>query len=138
MAESGTKKRSGLGPWQDKLILIALIIVIAAGSVYFFYARQGLSSDTYQAVFLTSGQVYFGKITKMNEHWVNLEDVYYLQRRVPIDNPNQIPTDLNLVRLGSEIHGPENRMQINREHVLFIEQLSPNSQILGAIRALPQ
>jgi len=39
------------------------------------------------------------------------------------------------MKLGGEIHGPENRMMLNKSQILFIEDLKPDSQIVGAIEA---
>ena len=42
---------------------------------------------------------------------------------------------VNDVNLYYELHGPEDRMYINREHVLFIEDLQPDSKVVQAIEA---
>jgi hypothetical protein len=50
-------------------------------------------------------------------------------------NPGSVDTDnFSLVKLGNEIHGPEDNMSVNLEHVLFVENLKPESKVVEAIR----
>lgn len=120
------------------IVVAMFVVVLVASSAYLWSARYSLSSDaSYQAVFLTNGQIYFGKLSNKNKEWITLSDVFYLQKRQVLDGEITNIPDLNLVKLGSELHGPENQMEINREHILFIEQLSSDSQIITAIEQLP-
>jgi len=41
------------------------------------------------------------------------------------------------VKLGSEIHGPEDLMIINRAQILFVENLKPSGRVSQAIRSSP-
>ena len=80
--DSGSKK-----PW---IVLILVIIVIAVLGVLFrgqlFGSKAGnkittsnnsaSSSAEYQAVFLTNGQVYFGKISSPEATYVTMNDIY--------------------------------------------------------------
>jgi len=108
---------------------------------------DGLNLDQgkYQAVFLTNGQVYFGKVNKHNLSYVELIDIYYLQVK-PIlqqkegekqenqNNNNQQQTELSLVKLGNELHGPLDRMQINKDQIVFIEDLKDDGKVVDAIK----
>jgi len=40
-----------------------------------------------------------------------------------------------LLKLGNEVHGPEDQMEINREHVVFIEKLKTDGKVAKAIAA---
>ena len=42
--------------------------------------------------------------------------------------------ETTLAKLGSEVHGPEDKMQINKDHVLFIEDLKDDSTVVKSIR----
>jgi hypothetical protein len=87
----------------------------------------------YQAVFLTNGQVYFGKYSTYNKDYSLLTDIYYLQ------NSNGLQTDINptgninLVKLGNEIHGPQDAMYIPMASVLFVENLKADGRVVQAI-----
>lgn len=117
-------------------IIIILIIVVALG--YFWFAKGGLpgvtnNSANYQAVFLDNNQVYFGKLKGLDRTYATLVDIFYLQVAQPLQ-PSEPATNVNLIKLGSELHGPADEMQINREHILFVETLRDDSQVVKAIK----
>ncbi len=127
--------------WVVVVIVIALLLL---GGLYIIskYTRfnvLGLSTtnNSWQAVFLSNGQVYFGKVVKANDDVVVLRDIYYLQITQPLQrsgsDQNQPNGELSLVKLGNELHGPEDEMRINYQHVLFIEDLKPDSKVVQAI-----
>ncbi len=41
--------------------------------------------------------------------------------------------ELSLVKLGNELHGPTDAMVVNRSHVLFVEDLKEESNVVQAI-----
>ena len=68
---------------------------------------------------------------------IRLVDIYYLQVNQGLQNQegdslNQ--PDMSLVKLGYELHGPEDEMDIIAGNVLFIENLAADSRVLKAIR----
>ncbi len=129
-----------------KWVVVALIVavLILAGlyvvSKYTRFNVLGLSntSNSWQAVFLSNGQVYFGKVVKANDEVVVLREIYYLQVTQPLQRSGskekqQPVNELSLVKLGNELHGPQDEMRINYQHVLFIEDLKPDSKVVQAI-----
>lgn len=80
-------------------------------------------SSKYQAVFLTNGHVYFAKMKKVDSDYIVIEDVYYMKSI----------EDGSVVKLGSELLGPENRMVLNKDQVLFWEDLRTDSEIVKEI-----
>ena len=111
---------------------------IVAGLVYFLFGGENTPQRAreWQAVFLSNGQVYFGKIMKENKEEIYLTDIYYLQVSSPLQQDSQ-PTprgELSLVKLGNELHGPEDLMIINKEHVLFTEDLRDDGKVVQAIQ----
>lgn len=105
-----------------------------------------VKASEWQAVFLSNGQVYFGKLKNVNTNYPTLEDVYYLQvQNVPIQ-PAQPATEqegvqpaeqtqqqLILVKFGTEMHQPMDKMYINKDHILMFEDLSQTSAVVEAI-----
>lgn len=122
--------------------ILAIIVVGVAvfGFVYFSGGNLMMTSETaasdYQAVFLVNGQVYFGKLSNAGGQFMTLSDVYYLQVNQQIqpaeEDAAQAP-DISLVKLGGELHGPTDEMQINRDQVLLIEDLKTSSNVVRAI-----
>jgi hypothetical protein len=99
---------------------------------------KGGNVSDFSAVFLTNGQVYFGQLYSGQEKDVDLRDIYYLQVNQQVQpttekNAAAAQPDIQLVKLGDEIHGPVDRMRINRDQVLFIESLKTDSKVVKAI-----
>lgn len=90
-----------------------------------------VNTAQYQAVFLTNGQVYFGKVKDISKTYVDLQDIYYLNSQESTDSKQ--PTSFTLVKLGCELHGPNDQMIINREQVTFWENLKDDRQVVKKI-----
>jgi hypothetical protein len=96
----------------------------------------GVKGKQYQAVFLTNGQVYFGKVSHVDSSYVKLTDIYYLQVQQqvqPKDNSSSQQPQVSLAKLGGELHGPEDVMYISRQQVLFWENLKNDGKVVKAI-----
>ena len=131
---------------QPKLVIASVVTVVilalvVAGSLW--AARtvfaSPVKSDQYQAVFLSSGQVYFGKLDSLGGDYLRLTDVFYIQataNEADAQNPQdaESTTDLQLIKLGSEVHGPEDEMLINNEQILFVENLKADGKVTSSIR----
>jgi hypothetical protein len=119
------------------LALLALAIVALILSILWSHRDQlvGRSAleryidpKAYQAVFLTTGQVYFGKLTIDGDVYV-LNDVYYVNQPDPA-TPGQ------LVKRGNEVQGPRDPMLISARQVLQVENLRDDSQVAQGIRLI--
>ena len=137
---SATAAKSGV---VGKLLVISLIVVSVAITAFVGYAlvrgvgsQNYVESDKYQAVFLSDGQIYFGKLSTVEQQYAVLEDIYYLQvqnnSQVQQAEAQQAP-QIQLVKLGNEIHGPEDEMIINADQILFWENLKDEGQVADAI-----
>ncbi|MBI4435485.1 hypothetical protein HY630_02340 [Candidatus Uhrbacteria bacterium] len=128
------QKKSGSWRWGIGII----VIVLCGAAAWYFWMGPGaasteqtpIASGDYQAVFLDNGQVYFGKLDRSRDEFLTLTDVFYLQSGVAVEQTS----NLSLTKLGSEAHGPEDQMLINREHVLFIEDMKNDSKVVQAIQ----
>ncbi len=141
-------------PW---VILAVVVVVLLVVGVLFrdklFGAKssqvKGLSmtnSADYQAIFLTNGQVYFGKITGMDNDYVTASDIYYLQvvqpplqgtpaqGQAPAGQEQAQQPQISLVKLGNELHGPKDVMHISRAQILFYEDLKEEGSVVKAIK----
>lgn len=128
------------------LLFSATILVIA---LLFYLVLGGPSNeskyvekDRMQAVFLNGGQVYFGKIKDLNEQYLRMTDIFYL-RVNQVVQPDQEGAqqaqgnDISLVKLGCELHRPANEMLINREQIIFWENLKQEdgeNTVPGAVK----
>ena len=98
------------------------------------YTEKQVDKDKYQAVFLQGGQVYFGKITAITKDTMKLEEIYYLKTgNVDKSGNPVVGEDISLVKLGHELHSPEDAMYIERKNVTFWENLQNDGQVAQAI-----
>ena len=113
------------------LFVLAIIVLIGAAGWCFM---NGVTQ--WRAVFLTNNQVYFGHFWDVPfEGTITLRNVYYLEFSQPGQNLNiQDQSQLKLVKLGSEIHGPTDEMVIPVSQVLFWETLRSDSAIVTTIK----
>ena len=146
MAKPPARKKSG---WGSKVLVIIIIIVVILICLFLVskYTSWNIlnvdkgSADVqttgWQAVFLSNGQVYFGRVSKQTEQTLVLRDIYYLQvsQQIQPSEAGQEPQqNLSLVKLGNELHGPQDSMFINMDHVLFTEELKSDSRVVDAIK----
>ncbi len=129
--------------------IIAILVVAILAFVLFWFNLLPLNTvvaPKYQAVFLSNGQVYFGQLKGEKgerDGYVLLSNIYYLQqvnvpvqqtapapnakdeKGKPISSPQPALTqpDIRLVKLGSELHGPEDMMYIAKSQIVFYEDL---------------
>lgn len=121
-------------------IVAAIAVVVLAGLfVYKNYIASPIDRGKYQAVFLTSGQVYFGKLNDLGGNYARLTDVFYIQANSTEDQQNpqnttSDATDLQLIKLGNEVHGPEDEMLISRDQILFVENLKADGKVSDSIQ----
>ncbi len=126
-------KRMSTRPRRTVGILAGAFVVVAIGLLvawHFGFIGSFVKKNQYQAVFLTNGQVYYGKLHGDNGTYVRLSDVYYLKGE---SSATASPTTQQLVKLGTEIHGPDAEMMIRNNQVLFFENLRADSSIVKAI-----
>ncbi|MBI1929219.1 hypothetical protein HYR99_33860 [Candidatus Poribacteria bacterium] len=111
--------------------LLTLCVIFLAILVF----RNPSSEDNltfhtpYQAVLLSNGWAYFGKIEKMGPRYIEMTDVYYVQSGV---NPETKAVTNILIKRGKEWHAPD-RIALNLDHVLFIEPVGPDSTVAKLI-----
>ena len=138
---------------QPRWLRVALVVMlfsltVVTIAVAFLLHKGNLNEANFvsekktQAVFLTNGQVYFGKVAAVNSQYLDLQDIYYLntQSQSSQDNSDKDtePTNFSLVKLGCELHGPADQMLINRDQVSFWENLKDDGQVAKAIAQFKQ
>jgi hypothetical protein len=117
--------------------LLAVIVVLLAIQVV-QNARRSDSvpipsfSTPYQAVLLSSGLAYFGKVESRGPRFLVLTDVYYVQTRMAPGAKGQQTQSNVLVKRGSEWHAPD-RMAINIDAIIFMEPVGADSQLAHLI-----
>lgn len=133
--------------WKRFLLPIVAIGIVILGVIGWSMwsnmqsAGTAIDSGKYQAVFFTNGQTYFGKLKTFDKDYMELTDIYYLQTQASdtttdSKNPQKTSTDqkdVQLIKLGDEIHGPEDKMILSKDQVLFFENLKTDSKVAQSI-----
>src|SRR6201985_2895939 len=87
----------GMGGSMMAKILVVLLIILSVVVLGWFLTKtwstvassQAVKDKQYQAVFLTNGQVYFGKFGNVNSSYVKLTNIYYLQVQQAVQPKDQ-------------------------------------------------
>lgn len=96
----------------------------------FDFEQLAIEENAWVAVFINThrqdGEEYFGKMTKANNEYMVLSDIYYI--------PDKNNPDISLAKLGCELQGPQDVMYIRKSNVRYWERLKDNgSQVVSAI-----
>lgn len=145
----GNNKRSSDGRWTRigifgaffavVILIVGLIVLVAANnnSVNDKTEATYIKSNKLQAVFLNTGQVYFGNINSLNNNYLTLSNIYYLQTAsngsATAASTANTNSNVTLVKLGCELHKPLDQMVINRSQVTFWENLDSSGQVSSAV-----
>jgi hypothetical protein len=119
------------------ILVVALLWFVVLGSPS--SEAKHVEKNKLQAVFLSGGQVYFGNIQDLNDSFLRISNIYYLRvnQQVQPDQENSnaaaSANDISLVKLGCELHGPTDEMLVNRDQVIFWENLKDDGQVAKAV-----
>jgi hypothetical protein len=141
-AAGGKKKKSDSGKLGRivTVVLVAAVVILIGAVIAAAASSSGKNEEQYvdstklQAVFLNTGQVYFGNIKTMNSKYFVLTNIYYLQTAsTGTTGTSSAGSSVSLVKLGCELHEPYDQMIINRDQVTFWENLQNNGQVATAV-----
>ena len=120
---------------KKRIIGLLSVIVFVFGFVCIQSCEQNSNpkfKNEYQAVLLTTGQVFFGKVEFVGKEYVLLKDVFYIRS---VANPETKQVSNTLIKKGNEIHGAD-QTYINARHIIMIEPVSQQSPLAGRIKEL--
>lgn len=131
-----SRKRGNKKIWWVSGAIVVIVALLVSGLLYSM--RSQIDSSKYQAVFLTNGQVYFGKLHDYYTDRPYITDVYYIQAQdgtgAEDAQASANASDQQLVKLGSEVHAPENTMILNKPSILFVENLTDEGKVVQLIQ----
>lgn len=119
---------------KKHLFLAFVILVIVAAGIYAgsLIGRADfakLLAPRYTVVYLTSGDMYFGKFSWFPRP--HLRNVWYLERGVSGENLPQ----LGVTAFESAVWGPRDVLYLNPTQILWKTELRSDSPLLQAMRA---
>ena len=112
---------------MNKIVIwiLAAVIVLLIGWLVF----QNIFSGYFYAVYLRTGDLYFGKLTRFPVF--GLKNPYLLQ----VQNDPQNP--LSIQKFENIFWGPEGYLRINRNEVVWMAQLNSEGQLAQVLKNNP-
>jgi hypothetical protein len=124
-------------------VVVACVVILLIGIVALIFANNNnnnnqnkyIDTSKLQAVFLNTGQVYFGHISTLNNSYMVLTGIFYLQTNSSSSSTTSTTnaSNVSLVKLGCELHRPYDQMIINGSEVTFWENLQSDGQVAKAV-----
>lgn len=138
------KQKSGKKLGTILAIIAALALVGAM--IWLVVSRlnsvsSAIDTTKYQAIVLTSGESYFGKLAVVDGDYMKLKDVFYVQKSESegeetaedLKSTQTSQNSLQLIKLGNEIYGPNDEILIARDQVLYFVNMKSDSKVTQTI-----
>jgi hypothetical protein len=137
------------------MVIVIIAVLVLAFVAWYLFGKTvgglaGIDKSGYQAVFLTNGQTYFGKLQAGSVGYLKLSDVYYLDsqpsdagtssdKTKTVDNTTPSQNSLQLFKMtDATVIGPQDTMYISEKQVLLYENLKPDSKVAQSIQKYQQ
>jgi len=112
---------------KSNKILLTIIIVLAVALVAIIYWQKVGFNRNYWAIYLDTGDLYFGKLNYFPK--LSLSDAYLLQR-----NEQNQQNPFSISKFSNAFWGPEDKIYINKENIVWKTKLKDDSQIINFIK----
>src|SRR3989344_2900556 len=109
--------------------LVGVVIVLGAVLIALVGYQTLFAESAYSAVYLRSGDLYFGKIVRFP--YFGLKNVYTLQATQDPSNP------LRIQKFSQIFWGPEDYLRLNREEIVWHTRLRSDSELRKLLEANP-
>ena len=109
----------------NKIFIILAVILIVVLIVVIYWQKFGFEKS-YSVVYLSDGNIYFGKISSFPKF--HLTDVWFVRGISGEDN------NLDIARFDGALWGPEDKIYINPEQIIWKSKLGKNSELLNRFR----
>jgi len=110
------------------LVLVIVLILVLAGLI--IWQKFGTNKPTYWAIYLKSGDLYFGKLVQFPSF--GLKNVYTLQ----VNQQNQ-ENPVSVQKFTNIFWGPEDFLKINRAEITWMTKLRSDSQLAELLKTNP-
>ena len=118
---------------MKNIVLILAVLVVLVGAAYAFTAMRKPviveMTTPYQAVLLSNGSAYFGRLEGLGTPNPVLKEVFYVQSA---QDPQTKQVSNILVKRGKEWHSPD-RMILNASMIVLVEPVNPGSRVAQLI-----
>ena len=114
----------------------ALVLLVAATGVFWLIQQvyqsnlQRIDTSAYQAVFLSNGQSYFGKLQNTGGDFLVMKSPYTAQT---VKDSTTSADTTTLLRVKDQVYGPEDSIAIKSSQVTSWQNLRSDSKVTTAI-----
>jgi hypothetical protein len=129
-------------PYKMPLVLLALCVIVLAWIGWMIISQlhqQHIMKDRYQAVYLSSGKIYFGKLQNTGGDYLTLTQAFTTQDLTAPATQNskqQIQqTQTAITKLSQQVYGPDDTIALSSKQVLFWQNLRDDSKVVQAIKS---
>ncbi len=134
-------KKSNKGLLWTIVIILAVVALAVVGWLFWSNSKNaatGIDTSKYQAVFMSNGQIYFGKLSDFNDASLKITNIYYPQAQTTEETSTKTDvqseqSNIQLFRVTDGVHGPEDQMIITKSQVLYYENLKSDSKVTQLI-----
>lgn len=103
---------------SNKILFILVVVLLIAVAALLLFKNE---SPTYHAVYLDTGDIYFGKLSYFPQYGMN--DPYLLQLTQNRETP------VSVQRFKDVFWGPDGFLKLNREKVVWTAKLSSKGEL---------
>ena len=141
--------------WPVRILAIILAVSIAANLALAGVlilsrttapkaAAETFNGNSWYGVFINNNEAFVGHITGADSQNITMKDIYYLTLEARDANGNTItnPTAAQfkpfIKKLGQEVYGPKDVIQISRQNVRYYSELRDDSPVVAKIVSCEQ
>lgn len=110
----------------NKVLIIFIVILALALALLLYWQLVGFS-DQYYAVYLTTGDLYFGKLSRFPS--LTLSNVWFIQR-----NSQDSQNPYSLSQFKKAFWGPGDVMDLSEKEIVWTVKLRDDSPILDMMK----
>ena len=119
--------------FKKALFVLLGISVLFIATAMIISNTKDRTENTRQAVFMSSGTVYFGFVKDKSESMIEIDDVYYITSIQSLYPAQPEQEKISLIKMGNEVYKPENKILVNKDQIFAIQGITQDSQINKAI-----
>ncbi len=118
--------------WRFAIAVSAFIVgfIIVALMWWLMPKGQQINTNQYQVVYLTNGQMYFGKLQNTEGTYLYITSPY-----MPQSTNAQADATSAIAKVKSQLWGPEDSIAIRADQVSFWQNLRDDSKVAQAIKS---
>jgi hypothetical protein len=154
MADSAVSARTTTTPESRRVPILAIILAISIAANLALIgvlvlgrsaatpkavAAESFNDKAWYGVFINNNEAFVGHITAADSQNITMRSIYYLTLEArdaagkPIANPQADQFKPFIKKLGQEVYGPKDVIQINRQNVRYYSELRDDSDVVKAI-----